>query len=385
MNEYVIYNPDGTTLSSGGSGSKDQIIDYNKTYPADITDEEYTDVGADTFTVGTIKRAFKGSTDLKIFTAEDEGGTELIENTDYTVEDEDFYYLEDAGYHCYTGIKVINVTYQSGDLYITYKAVGTYTKAGAYASTAYADQVGVAVGFIFPGGMIDTPAHCLLIDGSAISRSTYATLYAALTKTLGAVTISNATPGVGTLNGHALVSGDCIELTTDGGLPTGLSVNTNYYIEWKDANSFYFHAARSTAKAGTSGSRIATSSAGSGTHMLRWCPFGISTAANFLLPDGRAVVPKGVGTQTINTRAKTGPCFGESEEDQEQSHVHTSSNADDYYFRVSGGSAGLAAGSYTIVSKTSAGPSVDGSYGTPRIGSTTRDNGIGVNYYIKYE
>lgn len=396
MNEYIVYNPDGTTLSSGASGSKDVVIDYNKTYPAAISDEEYTDVGADTFQLGTIRRAFKGSTDLTIYTAEDEGGTLLVEDTDYTVEDEDFYYLEDAGYHCYTGIKIINVTYQSGDLYVNYKAVGTYTKSGAYATTAYADQAGVPVGFIAPGGLIDTPAHWLLIDGSALDRTTYATLYAAITKTLGAVTISNGTPGVITLASGDWTEGQCIELTTTGGLPTGLSVNTNYYIHRTGAGTANVSASRELLQAGT---YLATSSAGSGVHTARLCPWGISTAANFLLPDPAGLVMVMPGDATVNSRTKTGPtCAGAIQEDAQQGHLHI----DGMTFDIGAGdvavfeygyvSAGSKAGTFSLSTANMKHAKssyqyvyADPTYGSPRLSTANNENRLGMNHYIKYE
>lgn len=77
---------------------------------------------------------------------------------------------------------------------------------------------------------------------------------------LGPVTsISNASPAVVTLAGHGLVSGHEIMFTTTGGLPTGLSLNTKYYVKVVDASTYQV----SLTENGTS---INTSSAGSGTH-----------------------------------------------------------------------------------------------------------------------
>lgn len=92
-----------------------------------VTDEQYTNVGADTFQLGTIKRAFLGATDMVIRTAAAGGGDLLVEGVDYTIEDEDFDYTAEAGFHVYTGIKILTVGYQSGDLYFTYKTIGSYT------------------------------------------------------------------------------------------------------------------------------------------------------------------------------------------------------------------------------------------------------------------
>lgn len=102
----------------------------------------------------------------------------------------------------------------------------------------------------------------------------------------------------------------------------------------------------------------------------------------FVLPDTRAVVLKGAGNQTINTRVKSGPAFGAVEEDREQGHFHgvaagslvTTGGANSY---VIGAGSALQASSIT-------GPITDGVNGTPRTGATTRDCSIGTNHGITY-
>lgn len=78
------------------------------------------------------------------------------------------------------------------------------------------------------------------------------------------VTISNATPGVITWANHGLTIGSAVNFTTTGGLPTGLSVGTNYYVSSQNfaAGSFCVSTSQTNAIAGTS---VNTSSAGSGT------------------------------------------------------------------------------------------------------------------------
>ncbi len=77
-----------------------------------------------------------------------------------------------------------------------------------------------------------------------------------------AVTISNASPGVVTMTGHGLAANTPIRLSTTGGLPTGLSPATTYYVKTVlDADTF-------TLSATPGGTVINTSSAGSGVHTL---------------------------------------------------------------------------------------------------------------------
>lgn len=73
------------------------------------------------------------------------------------------------------------------------------------------------------------------------------------------VTISIATPGVVTWNGHGFKGGEKIVFSTTGALPTGLTAGTVYYIKPVDANTFQLSAT-------LGGAAIATSGAQSGVH-----------------------------------------------------------------------------------------------------------------------
>lgn len=92
-----------------------------------ITDELHTSVGADYSSLD--HDTFFGSTDMVIRTASGGGGTRLVENTDYTLHDEDTTLTADCSKTVYTTYKIINPTYQTVDLYFTYKSVGDYTEA----------------------------------------------------------------------------------------------------------------------------------------------------------------------------------------------------------------------------------------------------------------
>ena len=74
------------------------------------------------------------------------------------------------------------------------------------------------------------PSGFLKANGAAISRSTYAALFAALCPS-SAVTVTLASPGVFTWNSHPLSAGDRLRLTTTGALPTGLTATSqDYYV-----------------------------------------------------------------------------------------------------------------------------------------------------------
>lgn len=73
------------------------------------------------------------------------------------------------------------------------------------------------------------------------------------------VTISNASPGVVTWTGHALLANTPVKFTTTGSLPTGLSPGVTYYVRnVLGVDTF-------TVSATVGGAEINTSSAGSGT------------------------------------------------------------------------------------------------------------------------
>ena len=77
------------------------------------------------------------------------------------------------------------------------------------------------------------------------------------------VTITIASPGVASWTAHGLNTGDRLQLTTTGALPTGLSASTTYWVVKVDANSFSLATTLANSAAGT---KINTSGSQSGTH-----------------------------------------------------------------------------------------------------------------------
>lgn len=88
------------------------------------------------------------------------------------------------------------------------------------------------------------------------------------------VTISNASPGVVTETGHTRNANDPIRFTTTGGLPTGLSVGTTYYVKSPITNSY-------NVSSTPGGTAIVTSSAGSGTHTVHCFGYRLASDGNY--------------------------------------------------------------------------------------------------------
>lgn len=228
-------------------------------------------------------------------------------------------------------------------------------------------------GIISPYAGRTAPTGWLLCDGTAVSRTTYAGLLAILAPTIGVVTISNATPAVISLTSHGLVVGDTIYFTTTGGLPTGLSINTLYYVITAGfgANSFQVSATRG-------GAAINTSSAGSGTHTMVFCPYGLGDGTTtFNTPDLRARVPFGYkagDTYHPNMGFNTGG---------EQTHVLTVAELASHNHNWSGSS--NSAGGASVVPTNNG---LGGVIASPSAGSDTAHNNmppfVTTQYIIKY-
>ena len=78
-------------------------------------------------------------------------------------------------------------------------------------------------------------------------------------------TMTIATPCVVTWTAHGLVSGQRVQFTTTGALPTGVSASTSYWITKVDANTFNLSTSLANAQTATFG---ATSGSQSGTHTV---------------------------------------------------------------------------------------------------------------------
>ncbi len=136
------------------------------------------------------------------------------------------------------------------------------------------------VGAITLWPMSSPPDSWLICDGSAVSRTEYADLFAKLCENRGNAAISIGSAAVVTLNGHGFSVGDSVFLTTSGVLPSGLLANILYFVRDVTVNSFRLSATRGGPAINTSGSQ-------SGAHYVYACPWGIAGAQMFNLPNLR--------------------------------------------------------------------------------------------------
>ena len=159
-------------------------------------------------------------------------------------------------------------------------------------------------GIVSPYAGYSAPLGWLMCDGSAVSRTTYAGLFAVIAPSQ-VFTVTIASPGVFTANTHGLVTGDKVSLTTTGGLPSGLSTNTDFFVSKKDANSFWLFDTQAhaiaDAGAGTGTGIIVTTGSQSGVHTIYLTNFGKGDGATtFNLPDMRGNTPYGYKSTDAN-------------------------------------------------------------------------------------
>lgn len=160
----------------------------------------------------------------------------------------------------------------------------------------------IPAGTLWDYGGVTLPSGWLKCDGSAISRTTFATLFAALSKTA-TVTITIASPGVITWNAHGFSDGDPVFFSTTGALPTGITSGTTYFVKSSTTNTFNIAAT-------VGGTAINTTGTQSGTHTGNYVPWGKGDGSTtFNVPDlrGRTSIGSGTGSGlTARNLAATG-------------------------------------------------------------------------------
>jgi hypothetical protein len=131
------------------------------------------------------------------------------------------------------------------------------------------------------GGTAPTGFYEVVDADTATDEVTIDLLYIEAT-----VTISIAAPGVVTWTGHGLAVNDTIRFTTTGALPTGLAINTTYFVkEVLSANTF-------TVSTSAGGAAVTTSGTQSGTQTaLVWYGVPVVAVANTLVTLASVTVP----------------------------------------------------------------------------------------------
>ena len=175
------------------------------------------------------------------------------------------------------------------------------TRVAAVENKFNTGQNDAPAGSILQFGGTTAPTNWLICDGSAVSRATWPSLFAAIGTNygsgdgsttfnlpdlrgkapvgrqdaiaLGTATITVAAPGVVTTSAHGLSDGQLVYLTTTGALPTGLTAGTSYYVVNSTSTTFQL----ATTRGGTG---ITTTGTQSGTHTAYSADFDTLAKSN---------------------------------------------------------------------------------------------------------
>ena len=198
-----------------------------------------------------------------------------------------------------------------------YAKTETYsdTETDTAISTAIAAIQTVPAGAISAFAMNTAPTGWLKANGAAVSRTTYATLFAALISSA-TVTMTIASPGVVTWTSHGRSANDPIKFSTTGALPTGFVAGTTYYVVGASITTNTFQL---SATAG--GTAINTTGTQSGVHTGIHAPHGTGDGSTtFNIPDLRGEFARGWDDgRAIDTNRS----FGSSQADELKSHKHS--------------------------------------------------------------
>lgn len=255
---------------------------------------------------------------------------------------------------------------------------------------------GVPIAGILDMSVPQVPSGFMKCNGAAVSRTTYASLFQKLITDQGytaqTFTVTVATPAVVTKTAHGFTGGERLRLTTTGTLPTGLSLLTDYFVFYIDANTFRLQ----TMSDILAGTFVNTSGTQSGTHSYQQSLWGLGDGSStFNVPDLRGVFKRAWDDSRGLDVSRAIATFQRDQFQAWQLGMSTTGGGGVYYGfnrldnNIIGGTAGTNHGILDMLS-TAQGASAmakaysDGTNGTPRTGSETRPTNVSLMPVIKY-
>lgn len=224
-----------------------------------------------------------------------------------------------------------------------------------------------------------TPTGFLKCNGAAVSRTTYAALFAALVTTPGftsqTFTVTIASPAVVTKTAHGFTGGERLRLSTTGTLPTGLDTTTDYFVWYIDANTFRLQTMTDV----LAGTFVNTTGTQGGTQSYQRSLWGLGNGTTtFNVPDLRGVFDRAWDDARGIDSSRA---IASLQRDAMQGHYHsTIINATaGVGYGASGNQAVLNNGSYITGAAVT-----DGTNGTPRVAAESRPINYALMPVIKY-
>lgn len=298
----------GYLALAGGTMTGDLVLHHDPVANLEAATKQYVvnNFAPSGYGLGAAAISFAGSFDLQVV-----NGYYITAGTGQTnapASTEKFYLDVTASSVTYVAQQAIGQV--SGNTYTRVNNNGIWTSWVQMATTTSANPAGT----IIEVAQNAAPTGYIKANGAAVSRSTYASLFAALVKSA-TVTISIASPGVITWNGHGLSANDPVKFTTTGALPTGLVTATTYYVVGASITTNTFQL---SATAG--GAAINTTGTQSGVHTAINAPWGDGDGSTtFNVPDLRGEFIRGWDDSRAVDANRS---FGSQQADEYKSHYH---------------------------------------------------------------
>lgn len=211
---------------------------------------------------------------------------------------------------------------------------------------------------------------------TAISRTTYSTLWSKISRTINSLDDVNDKVNS---TAHGLQNNDLVKFDINTG---GITAGTNYYVINKTTDDFQISLTKS-------GSAIDLTASASGTMIIN-VEYGFGDGSTtFNLPDRRGIFARGADSHGVLTKANGNPydggVVGSIINDRMQGHWHNS-----YVYTAGGGIATYdinngTNGATTLTSGNNEirDPQTDGTNGTPRTGDETSPASVAVQFIVK--
>ena len=307
-----------------------------------------------------------GFTSISLFD-DSSGTTELVLDTDYTIQEKDIEYSNKEGVDVYRSVQIINAAYQSAVFYADYDCVGAYPRTPSkYVGELFYSQFYEEISSSFPNLLLTTTDQTL----SATNYPDYVWRLRNQAVRIGSTTsfIGTAAASVITLadnaDNNALLAALAEDTLFHGGYTdwrTVTWVGTDYPITNVNA------VARTITVTGTP-----TAGAGTAT-FYSYRIAGSTTTARLHKADGLVLATAGASGRVAGLRTR----------DAMQGHWHAWASVGAGNLAGVADDSGYASVAYrSPLTRNATTPIADGTHGTPRTGANTKDRSLAGYLYV---
>lgn len=209
---------------------------------------------------------------------------------------------------------------------------------------------------------------------TAISRTTYSTLWSKISRTINSLDDVNDKVNS---TAHGLQNNDLVKFDINTG---GITAGTNYYVINKTTDDFQISLTKS-------GSAIDLTASASGTMIIN-VEYGFGDGSTtFNLPDRRGIFVRGADSHGVLTKATgnsyDGGVIGSIINDRFQGHYHRPFSTNNLFGNDAIGTPMWSSGGSGGSSVSTGSPIADSNNGTPRTGDETNPVSVAVQFIVK--